>query len=638
MYGINNEDKIFENEINDLNDIEIKNQKIKNNKYNEDQIIMDDNMNVNINMEEQDNINIENNDNYDNNINDQFQGDDEYYNNNENNFNYDINEINNEEFNNSNNLEENNINNNDIYEDQDENLLYENNEQIDLIDQAEDEQIDNEINQFNNNTNQNINIEPNNDIESLKMYISNLENKCYALEKENKLMKLNKQNSDYIDRNDPNYKIIENSVKQGTILLDDVKRKNFNLSQRIKILEKENQKLNYKLIEVNQKLKRFQSNKNNINNNKDINSIIAKLNSRIDESDIIISKLKFDKCVLETKLSEEKKYHENELNLMLNYKNSELSVYQKAIDNFKAKKNNNNILNTDKNNQIFQYSDYESKINSLTNKLNIISSEKKSLKEKINLLSRNISEKDNTINILNKKLIELEGNFNLKLVEMQQIDKENETKINQLINEKNELLKSNEKLSKGLLQFDNKVKEANLIFINKTEFYDKTMSIYKNKIKEYKNKIIILKNKINELNMSLEKNKIINYAQRNNNNDNNIFKLKSTDIYPKNILSTPGSFLIPKRKTTPHATKFFDEQNEYINNKSMNMNKTSIDIYENEINMNNNTNYLNKSQISQNNENYANQYGLEEEKIEDNNQKLYLEKYKYYISNLNTQL
>ena len=68
------------------------------------------------------------------------------------------------------------------------------------------------------------------------------------------------------------------------------------------------------------------------------------------------------------------------------------------------------------------------------------------------------------------------------------------------------------------------------------------------------------------------------------------------------------------------------------------MNKTSIDIYENEINMNNNTNYLNKSQISQNNENYVNQYGLEEEKIEDNNQKLYLEKYKYYISNLNTQL
>ena len=637
MYGINNEDKIFENEINDLNDIEIKNQKIKNNKYNEDQIIMDDNMNVNINMEEQDNINIENNDNYDNNINDQFQGDDEYYNNNENNFNYDINEINNEEFNNSNNLEENNINNNDIYEDQDENLLYENNEQIDLIDQAEDEQIDNEINQFNNNTNQNINIEPNNDIESLKMYISNLENKCYALEKENKLMKLNKQNSDYIDRNDPNYKIIENSVKQGTILLDDVKRKNFNLSQRIKILEKENQKLNYKLIEVNQKLKRFQSNKNNINN-KDINSIIAKLNSRIDESDIIISKLKFDKSVLETKLSEEKKYHENELNLMLNYKNSELSVYQKAIDNFKTKKNNNNILNTDKNNQIFQYSDYESKINSLTNKLNIIKKKKKSLKEKINLLNRNISEKDNTINILNKKLIELEGNFNLKLVEMQQIDKENETKINQLINEKNELLKSNEKLSKGLLQFDNKVKEANLIFINKTEFYDKTMSIYKNKIKEYKNKIIILKKKINELNVSLEKNKIINYAQRNNNNDNNIFKLKSTDIYPKNILSTPGSFLIPKRKMTPHATKFFDEQNEYINNKSMNMNKTSIDIYENEINMNNNTNYLNKSQVSQNNENYVNQYGLEEEKIEDNNQKIYLEKYKYYISNLNTQL
>ena len=198
---------------------------------------------------------------------------------------------------------------------------------------------------------------------------------------------------------------------------------------------------------------------------------------------------------------------------------------------------------------------------------------------------------------------------------MQQIKAENETQISKLINEKNELIKNNEKLSNGLLQFDNKVKEANMIFMNKTEFYDKSIIIFKNKIKEYKNKVILLKKKIKELNLIIENNNI----QKLNNNNINIFK--------RNIDFTPSSFIIPKRKMTPCTLKFFDDKNDFIHNNSMNinMNRTYLDIRDNKNSQNNkNMDYLNKSQISTNN------YFFEE----DNNQKQYINNFKSFLTKL----
>ena len=597
MYDYNNEGEIYNNEINDLNDIKIGKEKYKTNKYNEEEIIMDDNMNI----EEQDNIDNQNN------LNEEFE-EEEYDMNNMNNNNEEFNHLE-ENNNNINNYDYNNFDNyNNNFENENNNSEYEednnlnNQEEEDLIDNNEfNNEFDdmnqlNDINANNNNMNQ-YNDNNINDIETLKLYIINLEKKCAALEQENKMIKLNKEN-------DPNYGIVENSIKQGTILLDDVKRKNFNLNKKIKILEHQNQELNYKLIEANQKLKRFQNNKNFIyNNNKDINSIIVKLNNKVDENEIMISKLKFDKKILENKLSEDKKYHENELNLMLNYKNSELSVYQKAIDDFKSQNNNNIYLNPNIANN---------NLDTLKNKLKIKSSKNKALEEKMAVLKKNLTEKDDIIDDLNKKIIELEGNLNLKGIQIQQMSAENETQMSQLINEKNELIKNNEKLSNGLMQFDNKVKEANMIFINKTEFYNKSMNIFKNKIKEYKNKIVTLKNKINELNLVIEKNKIIN-------NEN---KINNQDIFQRNLLSTPGSFILPKRRMTPFTRKFFDDKNEFIPNN--NLNKTNIDIIEN-----NDMNYFNKSQIVQQNE-----FGYEEDK----NQKQYLENYKTFLSGLDTKL
>jgi len=221
-------------------------------------------------------------------------------------------------------------------------------------------------------------------------------------------------------------------------------------------------------------------------------------------------------------------------------------------------------------------------MNSLKNKLKSTTTKNKNLEEKIKELKQNLLEKDDIIDDLNKRVIELEGNLNLKCIEIQQLSAENETRLSQLINEKNELIKNNEKLSNGLLQFDNKVKEANMIFINKTEFYNKSINIFKNKINEYKNKIALLKNKINELNSIIEKNK--------NKVINNQHKLNRPNIYQKDIISTPGSFLIPRRKMTPFTQKFFDEKSEYFEIRNNNMNKTNLDILES-----NSMNYFNKN-------------------------------------------
>ena len=596
MNEYNYEDELYNN--NNL----MNNEKNKTNKYNEDEIIMDENLN---NTEEDNNINYGNEDNEEYDINNDLNNNEQFDNQieeNDDNNNYDYNN-NYENFDNN----EENVDN----PEEEQNLIYEkendeelNNNNINTFDNMNEFSEGNINYNDNNNINQytDNNFGDVNDIESMKLYIINLENKCSALEKENKMMK---------SKNNPNYGIIENSIKQGTILLDDVKRKNFNLNKKIKILEKQNQELNYKLIEANQKLKKFQKNKiENFSNNQNTNSIILNLNNKIDENEIIISKLKLDKKILENKLSEEKKNHENEINLMLNYKNSELSVYQKAIDDFKSQNNNSIYLNNENllndNNQM----------NSLKNKLKSTTTKNKNLEEKIKELKQNLLEKDDIIDDLNKRVIELEGNLNLKCIEIQQLSAENETRLSQLINEKNELIKNNEKLSNGLLQFDNKVKEANMIFINKTEFYNKSINIFKNKINEYKNKIALLKNKINELNSIIEKNK--------NKVINNQHKLNRPNIYQKDIISTPGSFLIPRRKMTPFTQKFFDEKSEYFEIRNNNMNKTNLDILES-----NSMNYFNKNNLNKKNES---------EYEEENNQKRYLEHYKSFLSGLDTKL
>ena len=378
---------------------------------------------------------------------------------------------------------------------------------------------------------------------------------------------------------------------------------------------------------------------NNLNSN-NINATITKLNSKIDENEIIISKLKFDKKNLQMKLDEANKSHEKELKLMLNYKNSELSVYQKAIDKFKKQISNkpNLILNDDNNNYNINFSnninylqkmtEYENKISTLSNDLNAFSLEKKKLLNKINTLKSNLMEKDNTINTLNKKIIEAEGNFNLKLLEMQQFSDENKDEFEQIVSERDELLKKNQELSSGLINFGDKVKEANLIFINKTQFYNKSLDAYKNKIKDYKNKIAILKRKINELYLIIEKMKLNNHNLRINPVLNN---------FHKNLVSTPGVYRHNRGEITPFTKRFFRDKD---NISLYNMNKKSnISVLDNEVNINNLSHSINgiknTSNIIDNGNGHSN-LGDTEDKLE-YDQKQYLEHFKSFLSKLDNQ-
>ena len=340
------------------------------------------------------------------------------------------------------------------------------------------------------------------------------------------------------------------------------------------------------------------------------------------------------------KLKEAKISHENELKLMLNYKNSELSVYQKTIDNLKNKmlnNNNNNIMNKELNlpkniknkNYIEKVTEYENKINTLSNEINSYNLDKKKLENKINSLKNNLIEKDNTINILNKKIIETEGNFNLKLMEIQQFSDENKEQFNQLINERDELLKKNQELSNGLLQFDDKVKEANLIFINKTEFYNKSINIYKNKIKDYKNKISILKKKVNELYIIIEKMKLNGNIFQFNNNLNSAYKNNFTTCRP---------FHHARGARTPYARRYFKEKDDislYNINK-----KNNISVFDdNDINNLNNISgfqgILNGKKMD--NENGQNNFEEKDDKL-DYDQRKYLENYKSFLSGLDYQM
>ena len=68
--------------------------------------------------------------------------------------------------------------------------------------------------------------------------INYLELKCSLLSQENEQLKITIQN-----KTEPNYELMENSIRQGTILLNDNKKKNETLKQKILKLEKTNKEL-----------------------------------------------------------------------------------------------------------------------------------------------------------------------------------------------------------------------------------------------------------------------------------------------------------------------------------------------------------------------------------------------------------
>jgi ribosomal protein L36 len=345
-----------------------------------------------------------------------------------------------------------------------------------------------------------------NNIENINEHFIDLEEKFKSIEIENKNLKKELANEKIKNRKiAPNNKnIYENSIIQGKIIIEDVKKKNNKLIEKINDLESKNKSLNYQLIEANQKIKKYENdskqkmnvneNENNGKKDKDINEII-KLRNKIDEYEILISKLKFDKKALEEKIENIINDHNNEKKMLVNYKNSEIKACNKIIEDYQKFIRNNNInINTNNN-------------RNLNGNENV----------QFQKLMMELAKKDKIINSLKNKINDISNdfyNFNLS----QQNKSVNQNQIQKLLNDNNELMKENEFHKKRFANFIEQFKGLNNLLNEKTKKYQKDLSAMKMKLNEYKNKVIILKKKICEQNKIINRSgniSLINYNNRN---------------------------------------------------------------------------------------------------------------------------
>jgi hypothetical protein len=336
-----------------------------------------------------------------------------------------------------------------------------------------------------------------------------------------------------------------------------------------------------------------------MNNNEEIN----RLNNIIDENEVKISKLEFDKKTLEQRLDECQKFHENEIKLMLNYKNSELSVYQNLIDKYQNESNN-------------QYN-------------------AKNIQMQINKMRQEINVKNQIINSLNNKISQFNEKCNKELNDIRRNSFNNinqsQEQVKQLMLERNELLRKNEELTRGLLKFNDKVKEVNAIYNTKTENYNKNIVACKEKMKEYRLKIDMLTKKINELNMIIKKLRLRKNDNLSVNNDNIGFGIGKgigmRNNYSYNLndnyLSDINDNNLTDRYKGFSRNKCFSEYNtsSYIQNRRNNVPNT-----DSRANIKNNLDFDRFENL-----------GCVEEQL-DLSQKKYLEKYKSFLNGLDEQL
>ena len=311
--------------------------------------------------------------------------------------------------------------------------------------------------------------------------------------------------------------------------------------------EKDNKikKLNYQIIELNQKISSNESTQKiidkissiKINKNAQQNMMIEKfkieildLQNKINELEIKNSKLLFDNESLlnKIKLINSEKINENNLKNLINQK--KIDYFYKQIEFLNSKLNNeiqknknviNNITSDKQNNDLINANDIYDKFNEMRKKI-LDLDEENFLLQKENQNVKNINEelqiiikgKDEIISRIQNNIINLDKKFNLeKSYNININESKNNIDSNANIDKKNKykemvnvLLLQNEKMNKENNELKINIKKLNQ---EKTEFstkeneYEKVILIQEEKLKEYKYKISILKIKINELHQEL---------------------------------------------------------------------------------------------------------------------------------------
>ena len=373
------------------------------------------------------------------------------------------------------------------------------------------------------------------------------------------------------------------------------KNENEILKKRILELENNEKELNYKIIESSQKIKSL-SNMNQIGNNKEPNDQVNKLKEIINEKEITISKLIYDKNNLEKKMVELERENQDKIKSMMNYKNNQINIFKNLLN-----KQNSNI--------------------SLTN-----------VQAQLNKMRQEITSKNNLINSLNQKITQFNNDYKKKLLEIKQSSDENmnqtQEQVEQLIIERDELLRKNENLTQGLMQFNDKVKEVHLLYNKKTEAYHKNVIAFKSKMKQYETRIKQLVQKNNELKSLINNCNIEDNIENENNYlnlDNRNEELLSGKKY---TFSENNNMNINKinNKCSPYIT---NSKKNIIQNNNMPNNNRGRKIFNNNMNnINSNNNLRNLTYEIRESQKYN------DEEQNDLLQKNFLENYKTYLSEL----
>ena len=515
-----------------------------------------------------------------------------------------MNELNNEEnYNNNNNLETsdnqnnennmvnednyinmNNLNNMNNFQDMNNNILK---NQINDMDNINDDNMNINSDNYDPNINLNQDFEAGYDQEdeenlmnqnvNNEMMMNNLNNN-YQIKNQQLLENIRDINQRFGDL-EKDFKSLEKENKQLKEQLYYEKIKNI-LKNKIEELEADKNSLQYKLIEANQRIKRLQSDYNinskeenkeqNNKNDKDKNNEITTLKNKLDEFEIANSKLNLDYSNLQKKMENMKKEYTNQIKLITNYKNSELTIFNKVILQYKEYFKNHNINpnvnvpngkekipdnnNTNNNNNNNNNFDYGKIMVEMANKDKII----KSLNTK---LDKYMSEYKN---IIEEKHIS-QQKYNQLLFHNQKI-----------ITEKNDLIKKNQNLKMEIVDLNQKIEMNKNKYKNIKYIHENNLIKMEAKLAEYKQKIITLKLRINEMLGYNSDARLVNQKSNinitNKPNLNNFFNKNQIPLTPTQKKVIPGMNMgdIRNNKRPEYDTKF--KGNKLFNNMKNNNN------------------------------------------------------------------
>lgn len=408
------------------------------------------------------------------------------------------------------------------------------------MEEGEEEYMDNSPNEEENQNmaNNNYNIENENINENDN---ENYEEDMYENEEDNEFMgneddietnQIIQEIDDYILNNENINKFMKNfiaNVKKKIITLsqenNQLKLYNYNLIN----LKEQNISLRKRNLQLQNMLNQYKSNPSSNYNIESTKGEILKLNNKINNYEIALSKSNLEKKLLETKLDNLKNDYNRKLTLMNNYKKSELQSVQKQLNELKKNEMKNNydsIMNKrmlesrikeDSKFYIDKINILEEKNDKLSNDNFALDEENKKFRNKIQSNSLNMKYKDDLIKSLNEKLKKISSKYQSMINSLEKSNEQSQFQIEQLFNENDKYKKENEmlviemnKLRENLAGYNLEKKESNNILNN-----------YRERLNKYKINIMVLKQRINEL---LKKDDI----NRIDNEYNNLMRYKSS--------------------------------------------------------------------------------------------------------------